>query len=94
MQLFSNMQSTFDQAKSQTSSLDSLFNMDSFFSNTPSKSPNKKGANVVEGSGNKLHGYNNRVNGKENQLIGANSTIIGDLNKAFGLNNTLFGSRN
>jgi ABC-type uncharacterized transport system substrate-binding protein len=60
--LFASMQSTFDSAKKQTSSLDSLFNMDSFFSKTSSGS-STTGNNIVEGSGNQMQGYNNRLNG-------------------------------
>ena len=60
--LFANMQSTFDSAKKQTSSLDSLFNMDSFFSKN-TKGTGTTGNNVVEGSGNQMQGYNNRLNG-------------------------------
>ena len=61
--LFSNMKSTFQEASKQTSSLDSLFSSDSFFCNTPSKPASTKGSNVIEGSGNALHGYNNKVSG-------------------------------
>ena len=92
--LFANMRSTFEQAQDQTSSLGSLFSTDSFFTSAPQKKSNKKGANVIEGSGNQLHGYNNKVSGQDNSLIGAESTIVGDLNKAFGLGNTIFGSKN
>ena len=45
--LFSNMKSTFQEASKQTSSLDSLFNSDSFFSNAPSKPNTTKGSNVI-----------------------------------------------
>jgi len=60
--LFNSMQSTFDSAKKQTSSFDSLFNMDSFFSRASTNS-SSAGNNIVEGSGNQMQGYNNRLNG-------------------------------
>ncbi len=58
------MHSTFTQAEEQTSQLGSLFSTDGFFKNNDKKDTNNtKGNNFLEGSGNKLQGFNNQISG-------------------------------
>lgn len=92
--LFSNLQSTWNTGSLQKQQLNNIFSTDSFFGPAAKTKQTGVGNNILQGSNNQMQGTNNKMSGNNNTLIGLNSTIVGDLNKAFGISNTIIGSKN